>query len=360
MHYTLTIWLLIFFTYCFMGWVWESSYVSLKKKEWVNRGFLHGPMLPIYGFGAIIILCLTLPVKDNLWLVYILGMLGATALEYVTGAVMEKMFNVRYWDYSDQPLNVNGHICLFVSLAWGFFSILLVKYIHPPVESFLLDIPSYIAEPVSLVILVCMVVDTTKSVQHGLDLKELLSKLAENNESFAVLEKKLSATAANISHSSEEFQKHLQRIDADRQESVSTFQEKMETRKKSRQAFLLERLQARRDRESRLFALLNEKVDASILEVQRQMQSPLAESEQAKLSKSLTELNEFKDELKQAELDRAARKDKEYKIAASLIQRNPTSVSRRFKESFGEIKSLNAPRLKPRKGKDKDIDKDAK
>lgn len=87
--YSLGQWLLFFFLYCFLGWVWESCYVSAKRRQWVNRGFLHGPMLPIYGTGAVIILLATIPVRDSLWLVFLLGMLAATALEYVTGAAME-------------------------------------------------------------------------------------------------------------------------------------------------------------------------------------------------------------------------------------------------------------------------------
>ena len=70
-------WALLFFFYCLCGWVWESCYVSAKQHHWVNRGFLHGPLLPIYGSGAIIILFVTLPVADNLWLVYILGLYEA-------------------------------------------------------------------------------------------------------------------------------------------------------------------------------------------------------------------------------------------------------------------------------------------
>lgn len=122
---------LFFFLYCFLGWVWESCYVSAKRRQWVNRGFLHGPMLPIYGTGAVIILLATIPVRDSLWLVFLLGMLAATALEYVTGAAMEALFKVRYWDYSKQPFNLNGYICLTSSLAWGAFSILLVRFLHP-------------------------------------------------------------------------------------------------------------------------------------------------------------------------------------------------------------------------------------
>ena len=121
MHvYTTGQWVLLFFFYCFCGWVWESCYVSICQRRWVNRGFLNGPLLPIYGCGAILILFVTLPVEDNLYLVWLLGMLAATALEYVTGAAMEALFKVRYWDYSQHRFQLNGYICLSSSLAWGF------------------------------------------------------------------------------------------------------------------------------------------------------------------------------------------------------------------------------------------------
>jgi uncharacterized membrane protein len=93
MHfYTATQWVLLFFFYCFLGWVWESCYVFPLPAAVVNRGFLSGPLLPIYGSGAIIILFVTLPVEDSLPLIFLCGTAAATALEYVTGAVMERLF----------------------------------------------------------------------------------------------------------------------------------------------------------------------------------------------------------------------------------------------------------------------------
>ena len=139
-------WVLLFFLYSVLGWVWESCYVSLKSRQWVNRGFLHGPWLPIYGSGAIVILLLTLPARGRPALIFLLGMVGATVLEYVTGAVMERLFHMRYWDYSDKPLNVNGHICLPVSIAWGGFSLLLIYLLHPPVEDLVFWLPGAVTE----------------------------------------------------------------------------------------------------------------------------------------------------------------------------------------------------------------------
>ncbi len=196
--YELCQWLLFFFIYCFLGWVWESCYVSAKSGHWVNRGFLHGPLLPIYGSGAIIVLFLTLPVRENIPLIFLLGMTGATVLEYVTGALMEKLFGVRYWDYSKQFCNLNGHICLGCSLGWGVFSVLLVRVIHKPVEQLVLAIPMAAAQCLSAVILIGFTVDFTMSFQAALDLKELLHSLWDRHEELGRLQKRIDAAAAAL------------------------------------------------------------------------------------------------------------------------------------------------------------------
>ena len=124
-QYTLQQWILYFYVYCFLGWIFESCYVSFRKKEWVNRGFLHGPFLPIYGSGAVMMLFVSEPFKNNLILTYFAGVVGATLLELVTGAAMEALLKVRYWDYSNQKFNYKGYICLSSSVAWGFLTILM-------------------------------------------------------------------------------------------------------------------------------------------------------------------------------------------------------------------------------------------
>ena len=86
--------LLYFFFYSFVGWIWESSYVSILTKRLTNRGFLTGPMLPIYGSGAVVMLCATYPVQSSDIGIFLLGLIAATALEYVTGVVMEALFQV--------------------------------------------------------------------------------------------------------------------------------------------------------------------------------------------------------------------------------------------------------------------------
>ena len=208
-YYTLTQWSLLFYLYGFLGWVWESCYVSLCRRQWVNRGFLHGPMLPIYGFGALMILLATLPVRQNLALVFLLGTASATLLEYVTGAAMERIFHVRYWDYSHQRFQVKGYICLRSSIAWGFFSILLVRVLHPPLEDAVLALPTLAAQILSLGLTVCFGADVGASAREAFDLKELLEKAAENNASLASLEAQLQQLSDAAESRSEAFREGM-------------------------------------------------------------------------------------------------------------------------------------------------------
>lgn len=191
-HYDLFQWVGFFILYCLIGWIGESIYVSIEHKKWVNRGFLHGPFLPIYGFGAIIILFSTLPVRDNVILTFFLGMLGATVLEYATGYVMEQIFHVKYWDYTYEPLNLNGYICMGCSLTWGICSILLTQLIHKPVERFLLRIPGTALCICDIVFAVYFIWDVITSAQEAFDLKKII--LA--NENVQRLQKRLDVIIA--------------------------------------------------------------------------------------------------------------------------------------------------------------------
>ena len=170
-HYTAIQWIFFFYFYCFFGWCFESTYVSLKSRKLVNRGFCRGPFLPLYGSGAIMMLVVSMPFQDNLVLVYIAGCIGATVLEYVTGVTMEALFKVRYWDYSKNKFNFQGHICLGSSLAWGGLTILMTEFIHKPIEHLVLSIPDSILTPVTLVLTALIGADFALSFKAALDLR---------------------------------------------------------------------------------------------------------------------------------------------------------------------------------------------
>ena len=172
-------WITFFYLYCFFGWIFESTYVSFKQHHFVNRGFLRLPMLPLYGSGAILLLWVSLPYQDNLILVYIAGFIAATALEYVTGAVMERLFKVRYWDYSDKKFNINGYICLGSSIAWGFLTIFMTEVIHKPIADFVTSLNPIVEFTFIAVISVLFVYDTVRSTKEALDLARVLESMTK-------------------------------------------------------------------------------------------------------------------------------------------------------------------------------------
>ena len=193
--------LMYFFFYSFLGWIWESSYVSIRQRKLTNRGFLTGPMLPIYGSGAVVMLCATYPVRSSETGIFFLGMFAATLLEYVTGVTMEALFRVRYWDYSDKKFNIQGHICLSSSLAWGVFTLLLIRVVHPHVSALLEQIPQAFCFGALIVITVAFAVDFASSFHAAMDLRQILESLtnlksdAEKlREHFTVLTDSVSET----------------------------------------------------------------------------------------------------------------------------------------------------------------------
>ncbi|MCM1468346.1 MAG: putative ABC transporter permease [Alistipes sp.] len=193
--YTITQWLLFFFVYCFFGWIFETTYVSLKKHRFVNRGFMRGPFLPLYGSGAILILFATIPVRDSYVLMYLFGAVTATILEYATGVVMEKIFKVRYWDYSEKKFNFRGQICLGSSIAWGFLGIFLVKAIHKPIEKLILKISanSYLEEAIVFIVTIYFVADMTVAFKEALELRDLLLYVEKAKAEMERLKKRAEA-----------------------------------------------------------------------------------------------------------------------------------------------------------------------
>ena len=174
-HYSLLQWMLFFYIYCFFGWIIESTYVSVCTGSWVNRGFMRGPVIPIYGTGAVIVLFAVIPFRTSPILVFIVGTVAASILEFVTGFVMERIYKVRYWDYSDKPFNLCGYICLFNSLCWGVLSILLIYLVHSWVEKGVLFLNDMVLLSIDSGISSLFIVDLFNSSTTAVELKRMLA-----------------------------------------------------------------------------------------------------------------------------------------------------------------------------------------
>ncbi len=185
----------MFFIYAFLGWCTEVSYAALVTGKFVNRGFLNGPVCPVYGFGAVIVLAALTPLADNLLLLFLGSMALASALEWLTGFALEKLFHQRWWDYSDQPFNLNGYICLRFSVAWGFACLFVVKLLHPAVRLFIRLIPQVLGVVLLALMGAVMAVDLAATVSTVVKLNRRLEQIDE--------------LAARIKEASNEFGENL-------------------------------------------------------------------------------------------------------------------------------------------------------
>jgi len=129
-----------FMFYSFLGWVWESIYCTAKEKKWADRGFLFGPICPIYGSCVVVASAVfsSIDVLNSpnfpIWGIFILCYIGSAVAEFATSWVLEKRFNARWWDYSELPLNIQGRICVPVSIAFGLAGVAVVKFLIPAIE----------------------------------------------------------------------------------------------------------------------------------------------------------------------------------------------------------------------------------
>ncbi|MCD7884626.1 MAG: hypothetical protein LUI87_13105 [Lachnospiraceae bacterium] len=197
--YTFSQWVLFFYIYCFLGWVFESTYVSIMEHHLVNRGFLKGPFLPIYGSGALCVLIVTIPFRDNVPLMCLSGMTAATLLEYVTGAAMEKLFHVRYWDYTGKFLNINGHICLMSTLCWGAMTLLVVDVLQVFLEDLVLAVDEQVVTVVVFVLTPFLTADLVTSFRTAIHLRDILihwERISEEMQKLEAQRRELEAALA--------------------------------------------------------------------------------------------------------------------------------------------------------------------
>lgn len=179
-----SVWFLYFIIYAILGWIAETIYCSVLERHFVERGFLRGPLCPIYGCGALLILWALLPYVKHWLLLFAIGFLLTSVLEYITSFVMEKIFRMRWWDYSDHFLNINGRVCLLNSTLFGLLTLILAKVLHPLVEKLVGALPEHLLYALTVVVGIAFLADLITSVKATLRLKATLEKFREVQERF--------------------------------------------------------------------------------------------------------------------------------------------------------------------------------
>jgi uncharacterized membrane protein len=163
---------ILFIIYSMIGWMIEMFYVNIKNKTMTNRGFLIGPYCPIYGTAALLMITILSKYKNDVLILFFVGIVIASFLEYITSFILEKIFKARWWDYSNKILNIDGRVCLLNSIVFGIFCILLVNYINPFIINLVYKIPTNIINIISIILICIFVTDFIISFKIILKIKK--------------------------------------------------------------------------------------------------------------------------------------------------------------------------------------------
>ena len=172
-----------FLIYSCLGWCLEVIYAAVTTGNLINRGFLNGPVCPIYGFGMVIVLFALTPLSHSLLLLYLGGVILPSALELVGGWALYKLYHTRWWDYSDYPFNIGGYICLEFSLLWGVGTLIVMKLVHPIIANAVALIPPLVGLILMFLLYVLYAADTIATAFAASDLArdlDALEKVADS------------------------------------------------------------------------------------------------------------------------------------------------------------------------------------
>lgn len=168
-----------FFIYSFLGWVMETCYESILDKKFVNRGFVSGPVCTIYGFGALSVYFILKPFENNILILFIMGIIVPSILEYFTGWLMEVTFKTTWWDYSNYRFNIKGRICLFNSIIWGLLTVALFLFIQPLVNVIVSLYPIAVGKKLAIIAIASYLVDYGTTSYYAMNLKFKLNKMSD-------------------------------------------------------------------------------------------------------------------------------------------------------------------------------------
>ncbi len=214
-----------FFIYSFLGWCLEVTYQGVAKGQLINRGFLNGPVCPIYGFGMVGVLTLLSPVIDNKWLLFFGGIIIATVIELFGGWILDKLFHMRWWDYSEEPFNLKGYICLKFCILWGIAVVFAVRYFHAIVYKLVAHVPFYLGVFILIVCAIAMICDliVTYKTVIGItrDIKEIERVAKVLHEISDNLTQKVGKTAIEAAEKSDELKESVTEMGDELKESVT-------------------------------------------------------------------------------------------------------------------------------------------
>lgn len=169
----------LFFLFAFLGWCGEVCFAALESGKLVNRGFLNGPVCPIYGFGVVLVAMILGPFAENTVLLFFLSIVVCSLLELVAGYLLETLFGQRWWDYSDEHFNIGGYICLRFSILWGFGCLFVFHFLFPPVFWLIHAVPKPVGTVILLTFFAVSLVDCIATISTIMKMNRDLSLIDE-------------------------------------------------------------------------------------------------------------------------------------------------------------------------------------
>ena len=228
----------IFLIYAFLGWCAEVAFAAVHKGIFINRGFLNGPVCPIYGVGMLVVVTLLWGLRSNLSLLF-LGSAGlTTVLEYATGWILEKFFHDKWWDYSDKPFNVKGYICLEFTILWGLAAAFIVGAVHPFVFILIKKTPFVLGVILMGVFLAAFVTDLVITVTALAKLPKKLNAMLEAEKALKAISDKIgeniSETAINAKAKGDELVEEnrpkIEELKAEYEQKAAEYKRQFESR----------------------------------------------------------------------------------------------------------------------------------
>ena len=295
MTYSLYQLLGLFLIYSFLGWCAEVCYAALTTGKVVNRGFLNGPVCPIYGVGMMGVLLLLTPVSDHVLLLFIGGMILCTLVELIGGWVLCTIFHTRWWDYSNQPFNLGGYVCLGFSVLWGLAVAFVVRLIHPAILGLVNHVPHTLGLVLMSVLSGLFLADLTVTLVTIVGIKRSLGELERVAGALHTVSDAISGTLGNTTLAADA---KLDEIKESGQEKVAAGREKVSAAMTAGREKVSAAMTAGQEKVTVAVAAGQERVSAAM----SASQEKAAESRQkleSKVSQTLEELQARKEKLEE-------------------------------------------------------------
>ena len=320
-----------FFIYGFLGWCSEVAFAAFKQHSFVNRGFLNGPICPIYGVGVTVVVYFLTPYKDNLILLYALSTVLVTVLEGLTGYLMDKIFHHKWWDYTNQPLNIGGYVCLIFSLVWGVACVLIVRVIHPVIHKILTFIPHTLGLVMLAVLEICIFVDLYVTAAGILKLNHQLEAMAK--------------IAAELHEISDKLGENIHEGMMDTMEATEERRKKLEAATAESRKKLEAATEEGRRKLENVTEESRRKLESATEEGRRKLEAA-TQGSRRKLSEGRTRIGGTADEARQQLQARSEELRRKYEelsgqggaVSRRLMKAFPRMESRKHKETFNELR----------------------